>query len=179
MHQLTVMDYLSSEDGVGVLMPYSDGRFAFVAILPTDNNTHAAVSGIDAAAFASLLDSRQSLSVQLSLPKFETSYKAGLVDALTNMGMGEAFDPNAADLSLMNSSHIKNLFISDVRHKTYCKVDEAGTEAAAVTSVEVSMSGMPVSDKQLDFNRPFIYGIVDTVTGLPLFLGIMDDPTAG
>lgn len=178
MHQLTEMDYLSSEDGGGVLMPYSDGRFAFVAILPAEDNTQAAVAAMDAAAFAGLLDSRQSLNVQLSLPKFETSFEVSLVDALSSMGMGEAFDPAAADLSLMNSGHRRDLYIGDVKHKTYCRIDEAGTEAAAVTSVEIRETSLPTADKQLDFNRPFIYGIVDTVTGLPLFLGIMEDPAA-
>lgn len=178
MHQLTVMDYLNSEDGAGVLMPYSDGRFAFAAFLPAENKSRDAVNAMDAAAFAKLLASRQSLSVQLSLPKFETSFEASLVDALSNMAMGEAFDPAAADLSLMNSGRRKDLYIGDVKHKTYCRIDEAGTEAAAVTSVEIRETSMPESDIELDFNRPFIYGIIDTVTGLPLFLGIMDDPTA-
>ncbi|HBP37317.1 MAG TPA: serine proteinase inhibitor, partial [Clostridiales bacterium] len=66
--------------------------------------------------------------------------------------------------------------ISEIKHKTFCRVDELGTEAAAVTSVEVSLTSMPFSDVQLVFDRPFIYAIVDTTTGVPLFLGIMENP---
>jgi serine protease inhibitor len=96
------------------------------------------------------------------------------------MGMAIAFDPNRADFSLMldNPGKAKeNLYIGEVRHKTFCRVDELGTEASAVTSVEMRTTGMIAEpETKLIFDRPFIYGIVDEVTGAPLFLGIMENP---
>ncbi len=60
-----------------------------------------------------------------------------------------------------------------IRHTV--RVDELGTEASAVTSVGgASMPAQP--DIRIVFDRPFVYGIVDTVTGAPLFLGIMENP---
>jgi serpin B len=78
----------------------------------------------------------------------------------------------------MNASGVSDLFISEVKHKTFCRVDEKGTEAAAVTSVEMRLTSMPVADEILAFDRPFLYGIMDTRTGVPLFLGIMEAPEA-
>ena len=62
------------------------------------------------------------------------------------------------------------------------EVDESGTRAAAVTSVEPADGAEPPLDpaepKTVILDRPFVYGIVDTYTGLPLFLGIVDAPEA-
>jgi serpin B len=91
--------------------------------------------------------------------------------------MGVAFDSGQADFSLMQTSRERNLYISAVQHKTFIRVDELGTEAAAVTSVEVSVTSMPISDEQMIFDRPFVYGIIDLESGLPIFLGVMNDPT--
>jgi serine protease inhibitor len=116
------------------------------------------------------------VSVDLALPKFESSYEDSLVDDLSNLGMAIAFDPARADFSQMNDSHEKNLYIGEVKHKTFVRVDEKGTEAAAVTSVEMRVTSLPMSDKQIVFDRPFIYGILDVKTGVPLFVGILDNP---
>ncbi len=179
MHQTSSFDYLSNNNGEGLLMPYSDGRFAFVAILPTAGmSVRELVAATDAASFAELLKTRETMSIELSLPKFETRFDTSLKDSLTAMGMAAAFDPGVADFSLMNSGRRQDLYIDEVLHKTFCRVDEMGTEAAAVTAVISRGTSMPVSNKQLVFDRPFVYGIVDTATGLPLFLGIMDDPSA-
>jgi serine protease inhibitor len=94
------------------------------------------------------------------------------------MGMGIAFDPYNADFSQMNEEHTKNLHISEVKHKTFIRVDEKGTEASAATSVEIRETAMPLSDKEITFDRPFLYGIMDLQTGMPLFIGIMEDPAA-
>jgi serpin B len=71
----------------------------------------------------------------------------------------------------------KDLFISNVKQKTYIKVDEKGTEASAVTSVEVETTSMPPELPKIVFDRPFVYGIIDVETGIPLFIGIMENPS--
>jgi serine protease inhibitor len=177
MHRLGSMDYFKGAGARGISLPYKDGRFAFVAILPDEGTTpQDLLASWSSSQIAQLMAGRIATSVDLRLPKFETRFEDSLKDELAALGMGAAFDPDLADFSLMNKSHEKNLYISEVKHKTYCRVDEEGTEAAAVTSVEVSLTSMPVSDCQLYFDRPFIYGIIDTTTGLPLFLGIMENP---
>lgn len=77
----------------------------------------------------------------------------------------------------MNSTPA-DLYISEVKHKTFIRVDEKGTEASAATSVEVRVTSAPQFDKELTLDRPFLYGIMDLQTGMPLFVGIMENPAA-
>jgi len=177
MHDTRTMTYLDDGSTTGVQLPYSDGRFAFVALLPEDGTSaRDLVAAMDGKTLGTLLATRQEASVELALPKFEIRYEDSLVDEMTTLGMGEAFVGGQADFSLMNAGRRKDLYISEIRHKTFIRVDEDGTEAAAVTSVEVRVTSAPMGEISLTFDRPFIYGIVDTATGLPLFLGILEDP---
>jgi serine protease inhibitor len=157
-------------------LPFIDTRFAFIAILPAESsNVRAIVRNMNPASFKKLLDSSRLTNLALHLPKFESEYETNLLDNLNNLGMGEALH-SGADFSLMDKNRNKALSITGIRHKTYFKIDENGAEAAAVTGV--TMAGISkIEDKsKLVFDRPFLYGIVDTKTGLPLFLGIMDNP---
>ena len=95
---------------------------------------------------------------------------------MQNLGMEQAFMAETADFSGMSANGSKDLFISAIKHKTYIRVDEKGTEAAAVTSVEMSVTSMPAEGMNMRFDRPFLYAVVDVENGMPLFLGIMDNP---
>ena len=181
LHRIGRMTYFAGLAAAGVALPYDDGRLAYFAILPDDR-----VSPRDWLAsrdremlFADirgLMAEKADFTVELSLPKYESSYEDSLKNEMAALGMAIAFDPYKADFSLLNEQHRKNLFIGEIKHKTYIKVDEKGTEAAAVTSVEIRDESLPQSDKQLTLDRPFFYGIVDLKTGLPLFVGIMENP---
>ncbi len=81
-------------------------------------------------------------------------------------------------LNTKHSSGSKDLYISEVKHKTFIRVDEKGTEASGATSVEVRVTSAPQFDKELTLDRPFLYGIMDLQTGMPLFVGIMENPAA-
>lgn len=109
----------------------------------------------------------------LSLPKFEVEYGRELVDDLKSLGMRKAFDKDKAELYGMGRAK-GNLYVSDVAQKTYLKVDEEGTEAASIVKVEVNVA---VSmGEEIDFNRPFIYAIMDLENNLPIFMGVMNNP---
>ncbi|MEA4890058.1 MAG: serpin family protein [Clostridiaceae bacterium] len=177
MNRLDSMSYLESKARRGVLLPYADERYAMMVLLPAENeDPRAMIQNMTETDFADLLASGQDVSVELALPKFEARYEDSLLNELDTMGMGIAFDGGRADFSLMNAAHENNLYISEIKHKTYCRVDEKGTEAAAVTSVEIRETAILVADQTMIFDRPFVFGIVDTKTGLPLFLGIMENP---
>jgi serpin B len=95
------------------------------------------------------------------------------------MGMAEAFDPQRANFSQMTRLNSgANLFISDVRHKTWCEVNEEGTEAAAVTSVVVSVTSVqqPREKFVMKVDRPFYFAIRDNRTGVLLFMGSVTNP---
>jgi serpin B len=117
----------------------------------------------------------QSMQVDLSLPKFKFDWSAALPDALKALGMTDAFD-DQADFSGMDGA--KDLYISNVLHKSFVAVDENGTEAAAATAVAVAGMAAPVQQNPVEFkaDRPFLFLIRDNPTGTILFMGQVMDP---
>ena len=94
--------------------------------------------------------------MHLQLPKFEVNFAEQLNDILKDLGMYNAFYGKYADFSGLREEG--GLYINKVIHKTYLMVNEAGTEAAAVTSI--SMDGLlPLEEKIYDMkvNRPFLF----------------------
>lgn len=178
MHKSEAMAYLELDGSTGVVLPYTGGQFAFMAVLPPDGSSPRQLLQAQNSTFlARLLATGETRAVDLALPAFKTDYSDSLLDELDKMGMGIAFG-GSADFSLMNSSRSKNLFISEVKHKTFIDLNENGTEAAAATLVEISKNGLPSGDITLTFDRPFLYGIIDLLTGLPVFIGVMENPEA-
>lgn len=111
------------------------------------------------------------------LPKFEFECKFRLSDTLKSMGMSKSFSPAQADFTNMATSSRDNIFINEVFHNTYIKLDEKGTKAAASTTVEMldGASMKPPKDtRTIKFDRPFIYVIVSP-NGVPLFAGTVTD----
>ena len=178
MNQNGEMAYLAKDGIQGVVLPYDDGRFQFFALLPKEGeDVRSFIREQNGLNIHDYLLSMEKEYLHLALPKFETRFEDSMKDELTGLGMGIAFDAGSADFSLMSDTHKKILYINEVKHKPFCRVDELGTEASAVTSVEMRLTGAPLEPNiQVIFDRPFVYGIADTVTGAPLFLGIMEDP---
>jgi len=116
----------------------------------------------------------------VALPRFKVEYEKQLNEALTRRGMGIAFDGERADFRLMAET-MENIFISQVKHKTYIDVNEEGTEAAAATSVEMKTTAAPMEEDEpppfeMIVDRPFILAIRDDQTGALLFLGAIVEP---
>ena len=179
------LPYLETADSVGALLPYDDGRLAFFALMPRlypdSPDFEAWLAGLDGAELGRLVrDSRDRADffLRLSLPKFESEWKRELKDVLTALGLELAFDDTGlADFSLLGDNPY-GYYLSQVIHATKLEVNEKGTEAAAATAaVAGSGSAAPLEEPQgieLDFDRPFLYGIVDLDTGVPLFLGTFE-----
>jgi len=107
------------------------------------------------------------LVVDLALPKFESRYEDSLINGVIP-DWGWALPSSRTRLIYqMINSHEKILYIGEVKHKSFVRVDEKGTEAAAATSVEMRVTSIPYSEHQIVFDRPFVYGIMDLATGLP------------
>ena len=109
----------------------------------------------------------------LNFPKFEFETEISLANILAEMGMPSAFS-DAADFSGMTGT--RDLFISDVFHKAFVSVDEEGTEAAAATAVEMSVTSAPENPIQLVVDHPFVFLIRDTQTNSILFMGRVVEP---
>jgi serine protease inhibitor len=106
--------------------------------------------------------------IDVGLPRFKLEYSIKLNDTLKALGMDIAFT-QSADFSAMTPQPIA---LSFVKQKTFLDVNEAGTEAAAVTAV----GGTRSIHKEVIINRPFFFAIRDNQTGTILFMGSVVDP---
>lgn len=185
MHKSAYLPYAKALNAQMLMMGYSNERFALVALLPakdTDLKTWLAdqkKQGTFTERMFSAVDKMQQTHMELSIPKFEASYTDSLVDELKQLGMTDPFDGAKADFSLMTESRGKDLVIGEVLHKTFIRVDEKGSEAAAVTSIMMRATSMPIREElELSFERPFFYAIIDREAKIPLFMGTMENPLA-
>lgn len=123
------------------------------------------------------LDNRSKVNtrIQLSVPKFRIESSLDFVQYFRQYyNVQLPFDGDKADFSLMSSSRERDLFISKILHKAVIDVDETGTEAAAVTIVQMlSRSGMFLHEDpiHLTFSRPFLFYLRDINLKVPLFVG--------
>ena len=173
--------YIKTEDAEGIMLPYDDGRLAFIALKPDDGDARKYAAGFTGAKLKeALAAAKADTFVTVNMPKFDTEYSVYLTDALKAMGMTDAFDPFLADLSGAGRGVDGPLYISYVFQKVKVDVNEEGTEAAAVTEIATAEGcALPVDEPiVLTFDSPFVYAIVDTETGVPLFAGVMENPEA-
>jgi serpin B len=166
-----------SEEYVAVELPYGGEAFAMVVVVPgRDVVLDDFVAGLDANGWKAIIENMTPSETMVLLPKFKLEYEKSLNDVLKALGMESAFDPAVADFSRMHRDAIAmQLHISRVRQKAYVEVDEKGTKAAAVTSVEVGVTSAP---PMFAADRPFLFAIRERLSGTILFLGIVHDPTA-
>lgn len=177
-HHSTELSYLQGESAQGAVLPYDDGRLAFFVLLPDVYTDAAYVSfpewlkALEGDALVQLIDSREDAQfLQFAMPKFESEWKGSLIDALSVLGLEDAFVPGTADFSNLGDGP-DGYYISKVVHAARIEVNEKGTEAAAATVVAASGGGAPPEEGvTLVLDRPFLYGIVDLQFGTPLFLG--------
>ncbi len=165
--------YLESENFKLLSLPYGNKKFYMTIILPDPGIS---IYDLPATALTDLFDlwSRaEEMEVKVELPRFEYSSPAIEVkDFLKTLGMVDPFLPDRANFKGLTPK--SNFFISNVMHKTYIKVDEKGTEAAAVTVVGAAVTCIregPV----FRVDHPFIFVIHDAKTKSPLFMGIITD----
>jgi serpin B len=109
----------------------------------------------------------------LALPKFLLEYDLTLNDVLKALGLAIAFSPDQADFTNMYKQG--GLFISKVKHKTFVEVNEEGTEAAAVTSVEIGETSAG-GGFAMRVDRPFVFVIRENHSGTMLFMGKIVEP---
>jgi serpin B len=142
-------------------------------ILPKDGGGLGAVEkNLLEGGVASYVGSLSPAEVDVSLPRFKTSWRRSLNGALQALGMREAFGARA-DFSAMARGG--GLFISLVQHEAFVDVNERGTEAAAATAVVMTKSAPP---RRAVFraDRPFLFLLRDSESGLVLFMGRLSQP---
>ncbi len=166
--------YLENELVTGTIKYYKDG-YEFIALLPKEGvSVDAVVAGLNGEDYFALFENARYGDVITSIPEFETKDEYELPSILKDMGIVNAFQGYLADFSNMATYEDGPLFISNVIHKTYIKVDRNGTKAAAVTGVimDYATSVGPSEMYEVNLNRPFVYVIADSETHTPVFIGM-------
>lgn len=167
------MGYFDGDGFQVVDIPYDAEELAMTIILPDEGKFADVEGSLDSAMWDEITGSLAIWNVDLSMPKFEFDFPLGLKQTLSDMGMPIAFS-DMADLSGINGTG--GLYIEDVVHQAFIKVNEAGTEAAAATAVIINFTSMPDNVVRVDINRPFIFAIRDIPTGAVLFAGRIVNP---
>lgn len=186
MHQNVLISYLKTNTYSAVILPYGSGLWNMTVMLPEEGATIDDL--IKEVAQSSVLNNRgwcgtggnvfQGYEVDLKLPRFETAsdtdeldVKNGLVGLMQKMGIKLAFDSDFAEIPNMCNAPV---YIAMMRQKAKIKVNEEGSEAAAVTvagMLENSAGPMEYPKATFHANRPFVYVISEASSGVILFVG--------
>jgi serpin B len=168
----TGISYFGTDVFSAIDLKYGAGDYSMTILLPhSDKNLDSVMAQLTDENWQSWLGQFRVRDWELQIPKFEVEYEKSLKDVLSALGMSIAFS-DTADFTGIN--RLGNLLITEVKHKTYVKVDEEGTEAAAVTSVGVGYTSGPM---QFIVDRPFLFVIHENHSGTILFMGKIVDPT--
>jgi len=175
MKQTESFGYTEGDGYQAVELLYDGGELSMVILLPEAGEFEAFEEGFQAQQVCDIISGLQPTEVTLTMPQFEFDSEFSLKDTLAAMGMPIAFS-SGADFSGMTGN--PELFISDVVHKAFVAVDEAGTEAAAATAVIMELTAVPEPPVEVTLDRPFIFLIRDIETGAVLFVGRVLNPGA-
>lgn len=160
-------------------IPYAGGDMSMLIVVPDAiDGLGALESGLDAEKVEDLARSAKSETVLAQIPKFEVKPAGSLAlgGHLQALGMKLAFDSQKADFTGITKP--PSLFIGEVFHKGFIRVDEKGTEAAAATAVVMGPGGAPPPPPaEFKADRPFLFFLRDRASGLVLFMGRVTDPT--
>ena len=179
MNRSAKMSYFAGNNFQAVMLPYKDKRLQMCIFLPDKkSNITAFINSLTSESWSEWREQFRKEEGHLGLPRFKVEYKTELSEVLKAAGMPCAFEDNCADFKKMIE---QNAMISRVLHKTYLEVNEKGTEAAAATAIEMSVTSAPMNPKppfEMICDRPFVVAIRDEKTNAILFVGAIVDPPA-
>jgi serpin B len=154
-------------------LAYGRGAFSMTLVLPPGGQPlRQWAAGVTDEKWQTWVGQLRDAKMDVLLPRFRLEYDEVLNNTLKALGMGTAFDDLAADFSGMSPLGA-DLFITNVKQKTFIEVNEKGTEAAAATSVEMGVTSGPPT---FHANRPFLVAIRERHSGTILFVGLIGDP---
>ncbi|WP_253739070.1 serpin family protein [Halohasta salina] len=175
MHQNLRADYADLPGVQAIELPYVGGEVSMVVIVPDEGEFEEIHGELSGATLFGIFEALGDASGDLRMPRFEYEFETELSQALKTMGMESAFGPGADFAGMVTSGGGPG--IDDVFHKSFVRVDEEGTEAAAATGVVMNESA---SERSFDLtvDRPFLFCIRDRPTDAVLFLGQVTNVSA-
>eukprot|EP00112_Aurelia_sp_Birch-Aquarium-sp1_P026388 Seg933.9 transcript_id=Seg933.9/GoldUCD/mRNA.D3Y31 product="Serpin B6" protein_id=Seg933.9/GoldUCD/D3Y31 len=152
------------DDYTAVDLPYEGNRFSMTIVLPNEGKDLASIERkLDFNEFQNL--HYYDIEAEVNLPRFEMEESYDLTDILSKLKMKSLFNKDC-DLSGMLQTP-KGLFFTNALHKSFIKVDEEGTKAAAATSL-ITHRAAPM---EFYANRPFLFFIKDIKSKVIVFAG--------
>ncbi|RQH28511.1 serpin family protein [Okeania hirsuta] len=165
--------YYENQYFQAVSLPYKKGLVSMYIFLPREQvSLEGFYQVLNQKNWENWMKQFESYEVNLGLPTLKNEYEVTLNNMLKSLGMQIAFQGGRADFSGMSR---EKLFISEVKHKTFVEVNETGTEAAATTSVRITLESEVITVDML-VNRPFFFAIRDNNSGTILFMGEITNP---
>ena len=181
MSQSGTFFYYKGKDFQSVALPYGQGSVSMYVFLPDEQTTLEQFErNLTTENWNTWLSGFGLRPGDLMLPRFKVEWESKLNEALKALGMTDAFDPARANFSQITQvSSSNNLFISEVKHKSWGEVNEEGTVAAAATSVTGTLTSMQQPQQRflMKVDRPFFFAIRDNRTGVLLFIGSVSSPS--
>ncbi len=159
------MEYAENDLYQAIKLPYGNGAYAMTVYLPREDKDISEV--LDALSGSNWQVKGRPYLVDVKLPRFESQKDLDLKPVMKALGMPKAFTPQEAEFPYFCNYSV---YIGMMRQVARIKLDEQGTEAAAVTIIGTEASGMPL---MADFHatRPFLYVISEQSTGAIFFIG--------
>ncbi|CAK9300729.1 unnamed protein product [Gordionus sp. m RMFG-2023] len=153
-------------------IPYANPNLAMFFVLPEKHGLSDLIKVLSPTGFTSLTKSVKDTLIDVSLPVFRTSYALSLSKTLKNLGLKSIFEDMTNFTGLIRSHKSDNLYLGEVFHKASIEVTERGTKAIADTgAVMLTSSRYLPSTQKFIADRPFLYFILDSLSGNILFFG--------
>ena len=175
MAQAGDFSYFATDDFQAIDLPYGDELYSMTVFLPSrQTDLDALIAMLTPENWNTWVSQFSAIEADLYFPKFKLDYEIKLNDVLIALGMENPFDPSQADFTRLYKNG--GLYIDNVKHKSFVEVNEEGTEAAAVTVVDMRLTS--VGDHLfLRVDRPFVFVIRENHSGTILFIGKIVDPS--
>jgi len=159
------------EHYVALGLNYCGGRYKMLILLPNERySVDHVLNDLTATELEWLLKTKErNTETLLHMPKFEMRFKQPLIPILEKMGIRQAFTPQASFGRMSN----KPLYFSNVEQRAYIEVNQNGTEASAATKASMAIGAIGIEANYLyvKVDRPFMFVIGDSQTGVSLFMG--------
>ena len=171
MNQIHQFFYTENDLCQALCLPYSNGAYQMIVLLPKEEKTVCDVAGsLTADSWKKMYAQMQRIDVDVKLPRFETESEVNLAGTMTPL-MPNAFRMNKADFS--NLFDVKSC-IDRIKQKGHIKVDETGAEATVITFLQGNLGGLNIvrpDTVRFHANHPFLYFIREFSTGTIFFIG--------
>ncbi|HWC79660.1 MAG TPA: serpin family protein [Pseudonocardiaceae bacterium] len=172
MRRKAVFGYLRGDGYEAVSLPDASGQLAVTILLPAGPKL---LAQLRKRGLLSILANLRPTELTLTLPRFRLHGNSSLNTMLQQLGIRRAFDKGRAEFT--NITDDEPLYLSNVVHGIELAVDERGAEAAAATAAVISTISLSLPPREVTVDRPFLFAITHSGTGLPLLFGRVQDPS--